>query len=178
MLLAGDECRRTQQGNNNAWCQDNATSWFDWQLVSENEDLVRFCRALVAFRKRQPTVRRATFLAGMPQSPGSLPDVTWFNADGRPMGWSHGERSLQCLYGPWPVSGASSLSARPVLVLLHSDWAPREFTLPSVGHHIHWRLFVNTSADTPDDIYPGADGPSPVGNKLTLLGHTLVCYVA
>jgi len=178
MLLAGDECRRTQQGNNNAWCQDNDVSWFDWQLVGENADLVRFCRALVAFRKRQPTVRRASFLAGMPVSPGSLADVSWFNAEGRPMTWSHGERSLQCLFGAWPMTGASSLSARHVLVMLHADWAPREFTLPAAGHPIHWRLFVNTAAESPDDVYPDADGPSPAGNKLALLGHTLVCYVA
>jgi isoamylase len=178
MLLSGDECRRTQRGNNNAWCQDNATSWFDWELVKDHADLVRFCRALVAFRKRQPTVRRASFLAGMPCAPGSLPDVSWFNADGWPTTWPHGDRSLQCLFGAWPPNGPSSVAARPVLLLLHADWAPREFTLPRLHHDIHWRLFVNTAAETPDDIYPAADGPSPAGDKLTLLGHTLLCYVA
>ncbi|MGH7138354.1 MAG: glycogen debranching enzyme, partial [Pirellulales bacterium] len=168
----------TQRGNNNAWCHDNPMSWFDWELMKDNTELIRFCRALVAFRKRQPTVRRASFLAGMPGAPGSLPDVSWFNADGRPMNWPHGDRSLQCLFGAWPMSGPSSLAARHVLVLLHADWAPREFTLPHVGQGIHWRLFVNTAAETPDDIYPAADGPSPAGDKLLLLGHTLICYVA
>ena len=64
MLLAGDECRRTQQGNNNAYCQDNEISWFDWELVERNSGLLRFAKSLIAFRKRQPAVRRDSFLVG------------------------------------------------------------------------------------------------------------------
>ena len=58
MILAGDECRRTQRGNNNAYCQDNDIQWFDWDLVKQNESLVRFASALIKFRRSQPTVRR------------------------------------------------------------------------------------------------------------------------
>ena len=85
MLLAGDECRRTQQGNNNAYCQDNAISWFDWRLVQRNEPLVRFVQALIAFRRSEPTVRRTDFLTGQPVRPGGLPDASWFSpgASGR-----------------------------------------------------------------------------------------------
>src|SRR5439155_24624850 len=78
MLLAGDECRRTQRGNNNAYCQDNPLSWFDWKLVEKNETLVRYCKALIEFRRTQPAVRRAEFLSGEPRYPGALPDVSWF----------------------------------------------------------------------------------------------------
>ena len=62
MIVFGDECRRTQQGNNNAYCQDNAVSWFDWRLVQRNEALFRFVRALIAFRRREPTTRQTDFL--------------------------------------------------------------------------------------------------------------------
>ena len=60
MMLAGDEVRRTQRGNNNAYCQDNPISWFDWSLVETNADLLRFVQALIAFRKSQPTLRHPT----------------------------------------------------------------------------------------------------------------------
>ena len=64
MLVAGDECRRTQQGNNNAYCQDNPISWFDWRLVRQNKELVRFVSALNHFRRAQATVRRKNYLTG------------------------------------------------------------------------------------------------------------------
>src|SRR5690606_37200735 len=67
MFVSGDEARRTQRGNNNAYCQDNEISWFDWTLVEQNEDLVRFMKALIDFRLHQPTVRRKQFLTGQPE---------------------------------------------------------------------------------------------------------------
>src|SRR5690606_6462352 len=73
MFVMGDECRRTQKGNNNAYCQDNATSWFDWNLVEHNKELVRFTQALVHFRRAQPTVRRKEFLRGEPHPDTKLP---------------------------------------------------------------------------------------------------------
>ena len=73
MMLSGDECRRTQKGNNNAYCQDNDISWFDWDLVKQNEHLVRFASALIKFRRSQPTVRRELFLTGKPASKATCP---------------------------------------------------------------------------------------------------------
>ena len=64
MLLGGDEILRTQGGNNNAWCQDNETSWVDWTLADDNADFLRFVKQLIALRKRHPALRRRTFLRG------------------------------------------------------------------------------------------------------------------
>ncbi|HEV3341321.1 MAG TPA: glycogen debranching protein GlgX [Pirellulales bacterium] len=178
MLLSGDESRRTQQGNNNAYCQDNAVSWFDWNLVDKNADLARFSRGLIAFRRRQPTVRRASFLLGEPGEPGALPDVSWFGADGGQVDWSAGESSLVCLFAAWPTTGPTAGVARHVLLFTHAGPQPREFAIPRLAQGIEWRLFVNTAADSPADIYPDADGPGPVDGKLVLLDHSLVCYVA
>ena len=178
MLLSGDESRRTQQGNNNAYCQDNPVSWFDWNLVDKNAELARFCRGLIAFRRRQPTVRRASFLVGEPAEPGLLPDVSWFNAEGGAVDWSGGEHSLVCLFGAWPATGPSSFAARAVLIFTHSGPEPRQFVVPPLAQGNQWRLFINTAAESPDDIYPDADGPPPADGKLVLLDHSLVCYVA
>ncbi|HUY31477.1 MAG TPA: glycogen debranching protein GlgX [Pirellulales bacterium] len=178
MLLAGDECRRTQQGNNNAYCQDNDISWFDWALVERQADLGRFCRALIAFRKRQPTIRRASFLRGEPAAPGLLPDVSWFSADGGAVAWEQSDASLVCLFGAWPASGPDSAVARHVMLLVNAGESPREFHLPPLARDIEWRLFVDTGAESPKDVYPEADGPAPKAGARTLIELSLACYVA
>ena len=84
MLLGGDELSRTQDGNNNAWCQDNELSWFDWGLREGQGDHLDFTERLIALRRAHPVFRRTHFLEG--QSAGSgLPDVWWFRPDGRRM---------------------------------------------------------------------------------------------
>jgi len=70
MLCGGDEIGRTQRGNNNAYCQDNAISWFNWALIEKNKSLWRFCQGLINFRRAEPTVRQTNFLQGLPYRPG------------------------------------------------------------------------------------------------------------
>jgi glycogen operon protein len=175
MLLAGDECRRTQRGNNNAYCQDNEISWFDWKLVEKNAGLVRFYKSLVEFRKQNPSVRRTDFLSGVPRRFGELPDVSWFDADGRPVEWMTNNHSLQCLFGaPLGLSGG-----RHVLTLFNSGATSREFLLPRLTPTVAWRIFIDTMQDSPHDIYPRLNGPAPpVGGRLLLEHHSLVCLVA
>ena len=84
MIVAGDEMGRTQQGNNNAWCQDNEISWVDWELDEEREALHEFTRRLLALRRKHPIFRRTQFLNGR-GSPSGLPDAWWFRPDGRRM---------------------------------------------------------------------------------------------
>jgi glycogen operon protein len=84
MLLAGDERSRTQDGNNNAYCQDNEISWLDWRLDEPRGELLEFTRRLIALRRDHPVFRRTTFLAG-DSVRSALPDVWWFRPDGRKM---------------------------------------------------------------------------------------------
>jgi glycogen operon protein len=179
MLLSGDECRRTQRGNNNAYCQDNPVTWFDWKLVDENADLVRFCQALIHFRREQPTVRRTDFLSGIPAKPHELPDVSWFGPDGKAPDWSTANHSLICLFGAPLEQPDDQPPARHVMLLVHSGPDPREFTLPKLPRAIRWRRLIDTMQDSPHDIYPDADGPPPPANgKMRLDHHSLVCFVS
>jgi glycogen operon protein len=178
MLLAGDECRRTQQGNNNAYCQDNEISWFDWKLVEENVDLVRFVQALVKFRREQATVRRTEFLCGEPRPDGSLPDVSWFDVQGSAVDWDENDHSLICVLGA-PMSVLGKQSARHVMLLLHAGSLPRRFRLPKAVAGIEWRLFIDTGADSPRDIYPLLDGPKPPASGQVLLkDRSMKVYVS
>jgi isoamylase len=85
MLLGGDEIGRTQQGNNNAWCQDNELSWFDWDLDEEQRGLHAFTRRLIRLRAEHPVFSRTWFFEGRDTSGSGVPDVWWFRADGRRM---------------------------------------------------------------------------------------------
>ncbi len=179
MLIAGDECRRTQRGNNNAYCQDNEISWFDWRLIHENEELVRFVRELIAFRKAEPTVRRESFLKGVAERPGELPDVSWYDASGEPVNWSHTEPTLVCLLRASPNGVDPADASRHVLILINVDERPQEFVVPPKARSFDWRLFIDTAAESPADIFALGNGPRLARRlKMRLRERSLVCCVA
>lgn len=175
MILSGDEVLRTQRGNNNAYCQDNAINWFDWRLVERNAEMLRFVQTLVAFRRRQPNVRRGSFLTGKASRPGQLPDVSWYGPDGKPIDWNANGPSLTSVFG---TSGIDDAAARPVMIMLHAGREPKSFLVPAAAAGLDWRLLVDTAAEPPGDIYPQADGPPPGKQPIPLDAHTLRCYVA
>jgi len=191
MLLAGDECRRTQGGNNNAWCQDNAVSWFDWSLLETHADTVRFVRELIQFRLGNPTLRRRSFLVGGSAASGTLPDVEWFSPDGEHIDWYAADGSISCFFGAPsrekleteddPAAGGLAGIPRHVLILAHAGSLPRVFTLPRppVIRALPWRLFVHTGRPAPADILPGGRGPAvDFTQPLELPERSLICLVA
>jgi glycogen operon protein len=179
MLLSGDECRRTQGGNNNAYCQDNKISWFDWKLVEQHAGLWRFCAALVAFRRAEPTVRQTDFLRGRPTFPAGLPDVSWFGPSGGEVEWFGDSRSLVCMLAAVPPEDPLSPTNHHVLMLIHAGTEGRHFILPTPARGIAWRLFLNTAAESPADIYPSLDGPPLSDNSVvTMEARSMIVYVA
>jgi len=178
MLVAGDECRRTQQGNNNAYCQDNEISWFDWDLVQKNAEFVRFTRELIRFRRCQPTVRRREYLTGKPHADSQTPDVSWYDSLGSPMNW-HGNRTpIVCWLVAPPVEGLGEHAGRDILMLFNPLAEQREFNLTKKATKKNWRLFVDTSAPSPSDIFPKLDGPQiPSHSSVILRPRTMVVYV-
>ena len=191
MIVFGDECRRTQQGNNNAWCQDNAVSWFDWRLVDTNADLVRFVSALIAFRRGNPTLRRKTFLRGGLSASGILPDVEWFSPEGVHIDWYAADASLSCFFGAptraeleaenHVAAGGIEGTPRHVLLLANAGSLPRTFSFPRSEplRGLVWQTFLQTGRRSPDDVYPAGDGPViDVELPLELPERSLVCLVA
>ncbi|MDR2133946.1 MAG: glycogen debranching protein GlgX, partial [Treponema sp.] len=77
MILGGDEIARTQRGNNNAYCQDNEISWYDWSLLEKNKNLFRFAREMIAFRRRHPGFMRPEFYTGRDGNYNAIPDISW-----------------------------------------------------------------------------------------------------
>lgn len=179
MLLMGDECRRTQRGNNNAYCQDNELSWFDWQLVEKNAGLVRFVSNLIKFRRNQPTVRRKRFLTGRAEQEGMLPDVSWYNPLGVAVDWNSDLLALIAILTPPVPEEDPQQLGHSVMLLINSTSTAREFIVPPIAKGVKWRLFIDTAAESPKDIYPDCNGPPmPTTNRLMVKDHSLCCLVA
>ncbi len=87
MILGGDEFLRTQGGNNNAYCQNNNVSWFDWELKKKNNDMFIFVKKLIKFRKRHPAFHRPEFYLGKDSNFNAIPDITWYKKDGEIANW-------------------------------------------------------------------------------------------
>ncbi len=129
MLLGGDEIGRTQQGNNNTYCQDNEISWVDWQLDGEARALLAFVRALVALVYREPLLRRAGFFTGTPVDDRGTPDVRWLAPNGAEMteaDWHDGGRRT---FGVCLAGAASAAPAAGSLAPAAGGGAPRNDVL-------------------------------------------------
>jgi isoamylase len=142
MLLAGDECRRTQQGNNNPYLQDNEVSWFDWTLVQTNADLVDFTRWLIDFRKRHPALRRRTFFQGVPSQRGLL-DISWHGCKLNSPGFSDPSSRVLAFTIADPGDGED------VHVKLNMEDTSLDFELPSVTGR-HWYRAADTILPPPN----------------------------
>ena len=178
MILSGDECRRTQHGNNNAYCQDNEISWFNWNHIQQNQELVRFVRSVIAFRRRQPTVRRKYFLSGQPTRSG-LSDVNWYSSLGTAIDWTKDDRCLICLLASPGLAEDPEQQGRDVLIMINNAHDPQQFILPPIAKGARWRTVLDTAAPSPRDVFPDSNGPSlPRTGCLTLEEHSLRCYVA
>jgi len=150
MMLGGDELGRTQQGNNNAYCQDNEISWVDWS--QPDTELQDFATRLVAFRKRHPVFRRRRFLAGAEAS-----ELRWFTPGGTEMtdgDWSDASALTIALYldgsdDPDRAADGTPLLDDDFLVLVNAWWEPLEFVLPRTRERAAWHVEVDTYDLTP-----------------------------
>jgi isoamylase len=157
MLVAGDEFSRTQHGNNNAYCQDNETSWLDWALDDRRQRLLEFTRRLIRFRQEHPVFRRPSFFAGAGE-PGDLPDVYWFRPDGRRMtrrDWVSAAPRLGVFLNGADL-GAWSAHGEPVvddsfLILFNAHHDHAVFLLPPRRFGARWRVELSTADPTRGD---------------------------
>ena len=145
MLLGGDEMGRTQRGNNNAYCQDNEISWFDWG--SADAELLAFTSALIAARRRHPVLRRRRYASGARRE-----DIEWFTPAGLAMNdsdWNAGWTRSFVAYLDGTRDADRDDSGRPILdddllLVVNGWWEPLTFTLPNLGTPRAWQREVDT----------------------------------
>jgi isoamylase len=148
MLLGGDEFRRTQRGNNNAYCQDNEVSWLDWRMLEKHKEIRRFTRGMIAFRRAHSALRREAFYTDA--------EIKWFAPNGAAPDWvGPQQRSFACL-----ILG----QAEPDLFLMfNADTRSVDFSIPALPESKVWRLAVDTSRPAPDDLFEPGKEPSMQG---------------
>ncbi len=167
MLLGGDELARTQGGNNNAYCQDNEISWFDWTRAATEEAkaLQRFTARCIALRHRLPPLRPAIFLHGGAEVSPGLADIAWFDQFGQAMtpdAWNEPEARTLTLRR---ATGAEDGSVDATLLLLNADGAAHDFTLPAPA--MDWTIVLDT-AD------PEAEEYRAEGESVPVAAHSVV----
>jgi isoamylase len=157
MMLAGDEFARTQQGNNNAYCQDSEISWVDWSLRELNEDLIRFVQKLTGMRHKYPILRRSRFLIGEYSKDLDVKDLAWINASGAEMqdeNWS--DAGMRC-FGMLIDGRAQPTGVRQrgteatMLLVLNGHFDLVEFTLPSAPGGSTWTRLIDTNVPHDED---------------------------
>ncbi|MBN1992888.1 MAG: glycogen debranching protein GlgX [Anaerolineae bacterium] len=158
MLNGGDEFRRTQQGNNNAYCQHNEISWYNWGFLEQHADIYRFTRLVIARRQNHPVFRRTKFFTGQDIDQDQYGDIHWYSSSGRNADWDPTDKRLMCLLdGSKEETGAAEDDA-DVLLIFNSDDRSHLFYLPPAFHTGQWYLALDTSRPSPDDIYPPGEG--------------------
>jgi isoamylase len=159
MILMGDELARTQLGNNNTYCHDNALNWLDWSLRETSEELFRFTRGLIGFRKAHPVLRSAEHFRNVDYVGSGYPDISWHGVKAWAPDWSGYSRTLAfMLCGRHARGGA--VTDDYVHVMMNMHWDAVVFELPVLPEGMTWRVFANTGAEPPDDIW--AHGAEPL----------------
>jgi len=170
MFVAGDEVRRTQHGNNNAYCQDTPLSWFDWSLTEKNGHLLRFFQQMIAFRKRHPIIHRSRFFTGEKNERG-LADVAWHGCQLNSPGWNDPSSRIVA----YTMGGFGD--DPDMHVMLNMDGGALPFELPIVPGR-RWHRAVDTSMGTPDDIAEEGQEVAISDATYIVSGHSVVVLIA
>ncbi len=174
MLLAGDEVGRTQLGNNNAYCQDNETSWIDWEAAGKQADLLDFTCSLIALRRDHPVFRRRRFFSGTAPGSTGRRDITWLTPAGTEMTvteWGSHARALAVLLNgdaiTEPGPRGEAIVDQSFVLLFNAADQPVTFTLPDARPAAAWDVVVDTAGHEAGDARPAA-------SKLTVTSRAVV----
>jgi isoamylase len=179
MLLAGDELGRTQQGNNNAYCQDNEVSWVDWGMADSEAGLLGFTRALSALRRDHPVFRRRRFFLGHPDGDGHLADIAWLTPAGHEMrdaDWGTPGRAMTVFLNGDALTEPGPHGERvrddSFLLMLSAERDPLEFTVPGVKYGERWAVVADTTTGGQPD--PQGQPELAAGDHFTRTGNSML----
>jgi glycogen operon protein len=179
MILGGDEIARTQRGNNNAYCQDNDISWYDWSLLEQNTELYRFAKMMIAFRLRHPGFMRPEFYTGRDGNYNAIPDISWFNENGETPNW---ETIGPCLAFRMDGSKAEVLADKDdndFFIMLNGSDRPVNFVVEPGSAGKSWVRAVDTGLPPPEDIAePGAEKPLGKQESYGLRERSMVVLIS
>jgi isoamylase len=151
MILGGDEFLRTQKGNNNAYCQDNDISWFDWNLAQKNSDIFNFIKKAIAFTKKYTILQRRKFFQGRDLNGNDIPDIQWFGPSLNPPAWNNPETRTIC----YQLDGTEEVCDQGeyyLFIILNADFHLEKIMLPTLPNGKKWHRVADTSLEVGDDF--------------------------
>ncbi len=170
MFVMGDEIRRTQNGNNNAYCQDNEISWMNWNLFKKNKDTFRFFKNLIEFRKNHPALHQSRFYSGEINGRG-LKDIAWHGTKLNNPGWNDPDaRTLS-----FTLAGFDGDS--DIHVMMNMYWDDLEFEVPEIKER-RWFNKIDTNKQTPCDFLESANETLVSDKKVTVAGRSIVVLIS
>ena len=161
MFLAGDEFCNTQFGNNNAYCQDNITSWLDWSLLEKNRDTFRFFQAMIRFRKEHKVLR-----TNLSNGACGFPDVSFHGITPWKRVFEDHDHYIGVLFAGWEQDAGEQL----VYVASNAYWEPLQVELPRLPDGLGWHLAVDTWNEEPQTY-------GPVGDRFTIRPRSVVVFI-
>ncbi len=167
LVLAGDEFARTQQGNNNAYCQNNEISWVDWRFFLKYADLHRFVKGLIALRSRHPSLRRVVALGDRPFTEALTEGISFHGVSLDNPDWSHFSHSLAVRF--YSVEGDAEF-----YLIANAYSEPLSFALPG---DVRWRRLVDTALEPPHDVEPEEGAPFVEGEAYTVQPNSAVVLI-
>jgi isoamylase len=181
MICGGDEMGRTQNGNNNAYCQDNEISWYDWDLDEDAKALIAFTKRALSLLRAHPVLRRRSFFKGSTDG-GLLTDISWYDSTGQPMTtakWQDPQtRCLAFLLAGDQVdlikADGNTLDDDDLLVILNASTSPVEFTVPGRPTQ-QFQVVLDT--DQPYGT-PSPGAAVEVGTQLSIAAQTVLVATA
>jgi len=181
MLLAGDEIAHSQQGNNNAYCQDNAISWIDWGAVNGGNKLIGFVQKLIAHRRNHPVFRRRNFFQGRAIKGVEVKDILWLRPDGKEMSdeeWNQEHARTLGMFLSGEAVDELDEKARLIqdenfLLMMNSHHEEIPFLLPRVPSGMLWIVLIDTSCQ----IERGGNPPYEAGATYRLQARSLALLV-
>jgi glycogen operon protein len=158
MILGGDELRRSQKGNNNAYCQNNEISWYDWTCLQKHADIHRFCARLIDFRKRHHALRRPDFFKGTDGDENAIPDITWYDETGGFPDWSAVDLRIAALIDGSRDDCCGEIDDNHVYMAFNASPEASVFVIPRLPDGKTWSRAIDTSLDSPEDcVEPGCE---------------------
>ncbi|EIJ36353.1 glycogen debranching protein GlgX [Thiothrix nivea] len=166
MLHGSDEILASKQGNNNTYCQDNALSWQDWNLVERNADMLAFVQGMIRLRRRHPSLNRSRYLTGQPGNGNAVPDIAWHGTKLNAAPWDEPEAR----YLAFTLAGIGP-NASALHIALNMAEQAQTFALPSFPGK-QWHLAVDTSAAP--GVYEPGEQPAVSTARLKVGGRCVV----
>lgn len=191
MICHGDELGRTQGGNNNGYCQDNETTWINWDLTDEQEDLLTFTRNMISLRREHPVLRRRRFFTGAAGHGGEseLGEIEWLSPSGARMtdedwGTWYARAMAVFLNGDAihePDERGQRIRDDSFLALFNASGEDIVFTLPGPDHSPRWRTVLDTAPSTaprPQQVATGSGEESEAGQQVTVEAHSMLFLIS